>query len=62
MMQAFNMRKLPREARHERREQVFRLRKSGRTCDDIAAQTGLSRAGAFNLCKLQHDGRYYLPY
>jgi uncharacterized protein YerC len=63
MMQATtDMGKLPHEARHERREQVIRLCKSGRTYNEIAAQTGLSRAGAFNLCKLQHDGRYYLPY
>lgn len=45
------MRKLSRDARHERRVQVIRLRKAGRTYDEIAAQTGLSRTGVFDICK-----------
>ncbi len=45
------MRKLSRPARHERRVQVVRLRKAGRTYDEIATLTGLSRTGVFNICK-----------
>ena len=45
------MRKLSRDARHERRVQVIRLRKAGRTYEDIAALTGLSRTGVFDICK-----------
>lgn len=44
------MRSLSREARHERRVQVIRLRKAGRTYEEIAQQTGLSRTGVFNIC------------
>jgi transposase len=51
MMEATDMRKLSREARHERRVQVIRLRKAGQTYDEIAAQTGLSRTGVFDICK-----------
>ena len=50
------MRSLPREARHERRVQVIRLRKAGRTYDEIAAQTGLSRTGVFNICRRHEAG------
>ena len=50
-MQATDMRKLSRDARHERRVQVIRLRKAGRTYEDIAALTGLSRTGVFDICK-----------
>ena len=50
-MQATDMRSLSREARHERRVQVIRLRKAGNTYDKIAALTGLSRTGVFNICK-----------
>ena len=50
-MQATDMRSLSREARHERRVQVIRLRKVGNTYDEIAALTGLSRTGVFNICK-----------
>lgn len=50
-MQATDMRSLSREARHERRVQVIRLRKSGNTYDEIAALTGLSRTGVFTICK-----------
>lgn len=45
------MRSLSREARHERRVQVIRLREAGRTYDEIAAQTGLSRTGVFDICR-----------
>ena len=55
-MQATDMRKLSREARHERRVQVIRLRKAGRTYDEIAAQTGLSRTGVFDICKRHEAG------
>jgi uncharacterized protein YerC len=50
-MQTIDMRKLSREARHKRRVQVIRLRKAGRTYDEIAAFTGLSRTGTFDICK-----------
>ena len=50
------MRSLSREARHERRAQVIRLRKTGLTYDAIAAQTGLSRTGVFDICKRHEDG------
>jgi transposase len=53
-MQTTDMRSLPREARHERRVQVIRLRKASLTYEQIAAQTGLSRTGVFNICK-RHD-------
>ena len=45
------MRSLSRDARHERRVQVVRLRKAGQTYDEIAVQTELSRAGVFDICK-----------
>jgi transposase len=51
VMEATDMRSLSREARHERRVQVIRLRKAVRTYDEIAAQTGLSRTGVFDICK-----------
>jgi len=50
-MEAIDMRKLSRDARHERRVQVIRLRKTGATYEQIAAQTGLSRTGVFDICK-----------
>jgi transposase len=50
-MEAIDMRSLSRDARHERRVQVIRLRKVGLTYDEIAAQTGLSRTGVFDICK-----------
>ncbi|MGC3525902.1 IS630 family transposase [Pseudomonas aeruginosa] len=53
-MQATDMRSLSRDVRHERRVQVIRLRKAGHTYDEIAAQTGLSRTGVFDICK-RHD-------
>ena len=53
-MNATDMRSLPRAARHERRVQVIRLRKAGRTLDEIAQLTGLSKTGVFNICK-RHD-------
>ena len=51
VMEAIDMRKLSRDARHERRVQVIRLRKTGATYEQIAAQTGLSRTGVFDICK-----------
>lgn len=48
------MRSLSGDARYERRVEVIRLRKAGRTYDEIAAQTGLSRTGVFGICK-RHD-------
>ena len=45
------MRSLSRDARHERRVQVIRLRKAGQTYDEIAGHTGLSRTGVFDICK-----------
>ena len=55
-MDATDMRSLSREARHERRVQVIRLRRAGRTYDEIAEQTGLSRTGVFNICKRHAAG------
>jgi transposase len=50
-MQATDMRSLSRDARHERRVQVIRLRESGRSYESIARRTGLSRTGVFDVCK-----------
>ena len=50
-MQATDMRSLSRDARHERRVQVIRLREAGRSYEEIARQTGLSRTGVFDICK-----------
>ncbi len=50
-METTDMRSLSREARHERRVQVIRLREAGQTYDAIAAQTGLSRTGVFDICR-----------
>lgn len=55
MMEATDMRKLSRDARHERRVQVIRLRKTGQTYNEIANQTGLSRTGVFDICKRHED-------
>ncbi len=54
-MQATDMRSLTPQARHERRVQVIRLRKSGFTYDEIAEQTGLSRTGVFNICRRHQE-------
>jgi transposase len=54
MMEANDMRSLSRDARHERRVQVIRLRKAGQTYKQIAAQMGLSVTGVFNICA-RHD-------
>ena len=51
VLEATDMRSLSRDARHERRVQVVRLRKAGQTYDETAAQTGLSRTGVFDICK-----------
>jgi transposase len=53
-METTDMRSLSRDARHERRVQVIRLRKAGQIYDEIVAQTGLSRTGVFDICK-RHD-------
>jgi transposase len=50
-METTDMRALSRDARHERRVQVIRLREAGHTYDEIAVQTGLSRTGVFDICK-----------
>jgi transposase len=55
-MEPTDMRSLSREARHERRVQVIRLREAGYRYDDIAAQTGLSRTGVFDICKRYFAG------
>lgn len=54
-MQTTDMRSLSPDAQHERRVQVIRLRKAGRTYDEIAEQTGLSRTGVFNICKRHQE-------
>ena len=46
-MEATDMRKLSRDARHERRVQVIRLRNANLTYEEIAQQTGLSRTGVW---------------
>jgi len=55
-MKTTDMRSLPREARHERRVQVIRLRAAGYTYEAIAEQTGLSRTGVFDICKRHASG------
>lgn len=45
------MRKLPAAAQEERRRQVVGLRESCLTYEAIAAQTGLTRTGVFNICR-----------
>ena len=55
-METADMRSLSREARHERRVQVIRLRKAGLTYEQIAEQTGLSRTGVFDICKRHEAG------
>ena len=50
-MKSTDMRSLSRDARHERRVQVIRLRKAHYTYEEIATQTGLSRTGVFDICK-----------
>jgi transposase len=56
VMETTDMRSLSREARHERRVQVIRLRKAGLSLDAIAAQTGLSRTGVFDICRRHEAG------
>jgi transposase len=56
VMDTTDMRSLSRDARHERRVQVIRLRKAGYSYDAIAAQTGLSRTGVFDICKRHAAG------
>lgn len=55
-METTDMRSLSRQARHERRVQVIRLREAGYRYDEIAAQTGLSRTGVFDICKRYAQG------
>ncbi len=45
------MRKLPAAAQEERRRQVVGLRESGLSYAAIAAQTGLTQTGVFNICR-----------
>ncbi len=45
------MRALSLEDRHSRRVQVIKLRRAGQSYDQIAAETGLSRTGVFDICK-----------
>jgi transposase len=51
-----DMRSLSREARQERRVEVIRMREAGYRYDDIAAQTGLSRTGVFDIYKRYAKG------
>jgi transposase len=55
-METTDMRSLSRDARHERRVQVIRLRKAGLGYEAIAAQTGLSKTGVFDICKRHEAG------
>src|SRR4029077_3485354 len=50
-MKHVDMRKLPAAAQEERRRQVVGLRESGLTYEAVAAQTGLTRTGVFNICR-----------
>jgi transposase len=50
-MKHIDMRKLPAAAQEERRRQVIGLRESGLTYAAIAAQTGLSQTGVFDICR-----------
>ena len=45
------MRKVPAAAQEERRRQVIGLRQAGMTYDATAAQVGLTRTGAFDICE-----------
>lgn len=55
-MKPIDMRRLSRDARHERRVQVIRLRAAGYGYDAIAAQTRLSRTGVFDICRRHATG------
>src|SRR3954452_16713045 len=50
-MRHVDMRRLAAAAQEERRRQVAGLRQAGLTCEAIAAQAGLSRAGVFDICR-----------
>jgi transposase len=50
-MDHVDMRKLPAAAQEERRRQVIGLCESGLSYAAIAAQTGLSRTGVFDICQ-----------
>lgn len=54
---AKDMRALPLDERERLRLKVVRLREQGQTYDTIAAGTGLSRTGVFNICRrYAHEG------
>jgi transposase len=55
-METTDIRSLSREARHERRVPVIRLRKAGLGYEAIAVQTGLSKTGVFDICKRHEKG------
>jgi transposase len=50
-MKHIDTRKLPAAAQEERRRQVIGLRESGLTYKAIAALTGLSQTGVFDICR-----------
>jgi transposase len=50
-MDHVDMRSLPAAAQEERRRQVVGLREGGLRYEAIAAQTGLTRTGVFNICR-----------
>jgi transposase len=50
-MQHVDMRKLPAAAQEERRRQVIGLRERGLTYKAIAALTGLTQTGVFDICR-----------
>jgi transposase len=50
-MDHVDMRSLPAAAQEERRRQVVGLRESGLAYEAVAAQTGLTRTGVFNICR-----------
>lgn len=49
-MDTKNMRRLSPEVQYERRVQVIRLCKTGLTNEAIAAHTGLTPTGVFDIC------------
>ncbi len=56
-MQPTDMRSLSPRARRERRVQVVQLRAAGHTYAEVAAQTGVSRTGVFDIChRVQSTG------
>ncbi|KVQ37958.1 hypothetical protein WK00_01795 [Burkholderia ubonensis] len=55
VMKTTDTRSLPPDARQERRVQVIRLHKTGRTYDEVSRSTGLSRTGVFDICKWHEE-------